>query len=118
VAGRWSFVRHRPSSVGGVAPPNMRLQPDKAAGALAAARIDLWPWRTLYRRNPIPRSHHAREERSLRTPFNPGPSRGPRPAGGSLAGHRYRAWYLVLVRADGVRGKGREASGGEDDLRT
>ena len=30
----------------------------------------------------------------------PGRSRGPRHAGGSLAGHRHRAGYFVLVRAD------------------
>src|SRR2546425_1072462 len=66
----------------------------------AAARIAWWSWRTLCRSNPIPRSHHEREERSLRTPFSPGRSRGPRHAGGSLAGHRHRAGYFVLVRAD------------------
>src|SRR5213594_2269806 len=56
--------------------------------------------------HPLPKksdskeSHHEREERSLRTPFSPGRSRGPRHAGGSLAGHRHRAGYFVLVRAD------------------
>src|SRR5205085_11544431 len=83
----------------------------------AAARIVWWSWHTPYHRNPSPRSHHEREERTLRPPFNPGPSRGPRHAGGSLAGHRHRAGYLVLVRADGVRGKRREAGRGEDELR-
>ena len=83
----------------------------------AAARIAWWSWRTPYRRNPIPRSHHEREERSLRTPFSPGRSRGPRHAGGSLAGHRHRAGYFVLVRADGVRGARRKARRGEVELR-
>src|SRR5437899_11568412 len=31
-----------------------------------AARIAWWSWRTLCRRNPIPRSHHEREERKDR----------------------------------------------------
>jgi hypothetical protein len=44
----------------------------------AAARIAWLSWRTPCRRNPIPRSHYEREERSLRTPFRPGRSRGPR----------------------------------------
>ena len=61
-----------------------------------------------YRRNPIPRSHHECEERSLRAPFRPGGSGGPRLAGGSLAGHRVGAGRLVLVRADGVRGARRQ----------
>src|SRR5216684_822087 len=65
----------------------------------AAARIAWWSWRTLCRRNPIPRSHHEREERSLRAPFRPGRSRGPRHAGGSLAGHRDCAGDFVLVCA-------------------
>src|SRR5262249_508364 len=71
------------------------VAPDK----VAAARIAWWSWRTLCRRNPIPRSHHEREERTLRTPFHSGRSRGPRHAGGSLAGHRHRAGYFGLVRA-------------------
>src|SRR5713226_6080666 len=83
----------------------------------AAARIAWWSWRTLCRRNPIPRSHHEREERSLRTPFRPGRSRSPRHAGGSLAGHRHWAGYFVLVRADGVRGARREARRCENELR-
>src|SRR6059036_3777570 len=66
----------------------------------AAARIAWWSWRTRCRGNPISRSHHEREERSLRTPFGPGRSRGPRHTGGSLAGHRHRAGHFVLVRAD------------------
>jgi len=36
---------------------------------------DWWSWPPpppLCHRNPIPRSHHEREERSLRTPFRPG----------------------------------------------
>ena len=33
---------------------------------------DWWSWRTLCSRNPIPRSHHEREERTLWTPFRPG----------------------------------------------
>ena len=61
---------------------------------------------------------HEREERSLRTPFHPGRSRGPRHAGGSLAGHRHRAGHFVLVRADGVRGARREARRGEVELRS
>src|SRR5256886_360015 len=69
------------------------------APRLAAEDIAWWSWRTLCRRNPIPRSHHEREERSLRTPFGAGRSRGPRHAGGSLAGHRHRAGYFVLVHA-------------------
>jgi DNA-binding transcriptional ArsR family regulator len=72
-----------------------RSATDPAAGPIA-----WWSWRTLCPRNPIPRSHHERKERSLRTPFRPGRSRGSRHAGGSLAGHRYRAGYFVLVRAD------------------
>src|SRR6202795_5011280 len=72
----------------------------RSATDRAAARIAWWSWRTLCRRNPIPRSHHEREERSLRTPFSPGRSRGPRHAGGGLAGHRPRTGYCVLVRAD------------------
>ncbi len=83
----------------------------------ADARIAWWSWRTLCRRNPIPRSHHEREERSLRTPFSPGRSRGPRHAGGSLAGHRHRAGDFVLVRADRVRGARREAGCGDVELR-
>src|SRR5712692_8245833 len=65
----------------------------------AAARIAWWSWRTLCRRSPTPRSHHEREKRSLRTPFDPSRSRGPGHAGGSLAGHRHRAGHFVLVRA-------------------
>ena len=38
----------------------------------AAARIAWWSWRALCSRNPIPRSHYEREERTLRTPFRPG----------------------------------------------
>ena len=67
---------------------------------LAAARIAWWSSRIHCRRNPIPRSRHEREERSVRTPFSPGRNRGPRHAGGSVTGHCHRAWYLVLVRAD------------------
>ena len=33
---------------------------------------DWWSWRTLCSRNPIPRSHHEREKRTLWTPFRPG----------------------------------------------
>jgi DNA-binding transcriptional ArsR family regulator len=66
----------------------------------AAVRIAWWSWRTLRRRYPIPRSDHEREERSLWTPLGPGRSRGSRHAGGSVAGHRDRARYFVLVRAD------------------
>src|SRR5437763_16132022 len=65
----------------------------------------------------IIRSHYEPEERSLRTPLRPGRSRGPRHAGGSLAGHRHRAGYFVLVRADGVRGARRQARRGEVELR-
>src|SRR5215470_7539007 len=84
----------------------------------AAARIAWWSWRTLCRKNPIPkRSHHEREERNLRTSLGPGRSRGPRHAGGSLAGHRHRAGDFVLVRAGRVRGARREARGGENELR-
>src|SRR5205085_8303638 len=83
----------------------------------AAARIVWWSWHTPYHRNPSPRSHHEREERSVGTPFRPGRSRGPRHAGGSLAGHRHRARNLVLVRAGEVRGAGREAGRDEVGLR-
>ncbi len=65
-----------------------KLHDESAPGG--RARIAWWSWRTLCRRNPIPRSHHEREERSLRTPFNPGRSRGPRHAGGSVEGVRPR----------------------------
>ena len=57
-----------------------------------------------YRKNPNPRSHHEREEGSLRTPFRPDRIRGPRHTGGSLARHRHRAGYFVLVRTGRVRG--------------
>src|SRR5580765_6895701 len=83
----------------------------------AAARIAWWLWRTLSHENPIPRSRHEREEGSFRTPFSPGRSRGPRHAGGSLAGDRHRAGHFVLVRADRVRGARREARRGEVELR-
>ena len=32
---------------------------------------DWWPWRTVGSRDPIPRRHHEREERTLWTPFRP-----------------------------------------------
>src|SRR5207245_95888 len=65
----------------------------------AAARIAWSSCHTLNRGNPSPRSNHEREERSQRSPVGSGRIRSPRHAGGSLAGHRHRAGYFVLVRA-------------------
>src|SRR4029077_7662761 len=84
----------------------------------AAARIAWWSWLTLCRRNPIPRSHHEREERSLRTPLGPGRSRGSRHAGGSLAGHRNRAGDFVLDGAGRGRGGRRQSPRREEHIRT
>jgi hypothetical protein len=64
------------------------------------------------------RSDHEREERSLRTPFRPDRSRGPRHAGGGLAGDRHRAGNFVVVRADRVRGARRKARRGDAELRS
>src|SRR4029077_16557445 len=82
----------------------------------AAARIAWWSWATPRRRNPVPRSHHEREERSLRTPFNPGRSRGPRHAGGSLAGDRHGTGHLRMVRPHAQGGAPRGTTG--EQLRT
>src|SRR2546428_122586 len=88
-----SYVRS-PSALGpGAADSNPEVAP-------AAARIAWSSWPTLCRRNPIPRSHHEREERSQRSPFRSGRIRSPRHAGGSVAGPGHRSRYFVLVRAN------------------
>ncbi len=55
--------------------------------------------------HPLPQQSRAQgaimsvKQEAYRSPFRPGRIRGPRHAGGSLAGHRHRAGYFVLVRA-------------------
>ena len=66
-----------------------------------AACIASSSWPTRCRRHRLPRSRHEREDRCVRTPIHRGRSRGPRHAGGGVAGHRDRARHLVVVRADG-----------------
>ena len=51
---------------------NTRFEISRRNPPRAAARIAWWSWRTPSRSNPSPRSHHEREEGSLRTPFHPG----------------------------------------------
>ena len=67
---------------------------------------DWWSWRTLCSRNPIPRSHYKREERTLWTPFRPGSSRGPGQhpvCGGATIGRSPGACGYRQVRAAHLR---------------
>ena len=98
----------------------------------AASRIAWWSWRTLCRRNPIPRSHHEREERSLRMLFQSrSKSRSPaRRAGpwatplrmlplaiGNDAGDRHRQGRAHWGDQTGqVLGRGGQQALGQEDL--
>src|SRR5262249_45521469 len=70
------YKKHRPDNEPGPGwegePEVGRFSGPEASPPGPKERVVPWSWRTLYRKNPIPRSHHEREERSLWTPFRPG----------------------------------------------
>jgi hypothetical protein len=55
-----------------VAPASAATLATRVGLARQKVKGDWWSWRTLCSRNPIPRSHYEREERTLWTPFRPG----------------------------------------------